>query len=130
MRAVALVQGLYYLVTGLWAVVSVQSFQKVTGPKTDIWLVKTVGVLVAVIGGVLALWSRRPAGLPVPLLGVGSALGLATIDTTYSLRGRIRPIYLLDALLEIAIVAWWARAAAGALGWPVLQIGSDDDSRR
>jgi hypothetical protein len=40
---VALVQGLYYLATG---------------PKTDLWLVKTVGILVAVIGAVLLSASR------------------------------------------------------------------------
>jgi len=35
-------QGLYWLVTGLWGLIDVHSFMKVTGPKTDIWLVKTV----------------------------------------------------------------------------------------
>jgi hypothetical protein len=34
--------------TGLWPLVSIGTFQQVTGPKTDLWLVKTVGVLIAV----------------------------------------------------------------------------------
>jgi hypothetical protein len=46
-------QGFFYLATGLWPFISASSFQKVTGPKTDFWLVKTVGVLVSVIGGAL-----------------------------------------------------------------------------
>jgi hypothetical protein len=49
------VQGAYYLATGIWPLVSVETFQWVTGPKTDHlpsgyeadhWLVMTVGVLV------------------------------------------------------------------------------------
>ena len=54
-----LVQGIYYTLTGVWPLVHVRSFLAVTGPKTDLWLVKTVGVLVAVIGVVIALaWWR------------------------------------------------------------------------
>jgi hypothetical protein len=40
-------QGVYYLLTGVWPLPSIGSFQRVTGPKTDLWLVRTVGVLVA-----------------------------------------------------------------------------------
>jgi predicted anti-sigma-YlaC factor YlaD len=58
---VALVQGGFYAVTGVWALVDLDSFMAVTGPKTDLRLVKTVGALVTVIGGVLltAGWRRR-----------------------------------------------------------------------
>ena len=55
----SLAQGSYYVVTALWAVFSVDTFQRVTGPKTDVWLVKTVGVLVAAIGGALIVAQRR-----------------------------------------------------------------------
>lgn len=47
---VAYVQGIYFLATGIWSLVHIASFQKVTGPKTDLWLVKTVGLLVIAIG--------------------------------------------------------------------------------
>jgi len=30
-----LIQGVYYLLTGLWPLVSIETFQMVTGPKTD-----------------------------------------------------------------------------------------------
>jgi hypothetical protein len=35
------VQGIYYLLTGLWPLVSIGTFQMVTGEKTDVWLVHT-----------------------------------------------------------------------------------------
>lgn len=49
----AIAQGLFYLVTGVWPIVSINTFLKVTGPKTDLWLVKTVGAVIAVIGAAL-----------------------------------------------------------------------------
>src|SRR5436305_6669143 len=71
------VQGLYYLATGVWPLVSMDTFLMVTGPKTDLWLVDTVGVLVGVIGLVLLLAAaRRHATAEVVVLALGSALAL------------------------------------------------------
>ena len=53
--AVSLAQSLYFVVTGLWGIVSINTFQKVTGPKVDTWLVRTVSVLIVVIGAVLGM---------------------------------------------------------------------------
>ena len=101
-------QAVYYAITGVWAIVGIKSFQKVTGPKVDIWLVKTVGVLIVAIGAVLGLAGRRGEPVPeVPLLAVGSAAGLAAIDIIYVARRRIRPVYLLDAIAEIGLIALW-----------------------
>ena len=49
-RFVALAHACYYLITGVWPLLSIGTFEKVTGPKTDRWLVKTVGILVGVGG--------------------------------------------------------------------------------
>ena len=107
----ALGQGLYYLGTGLWALVSIRSFEAVTGPKVDRWLVKTVGVLVSVIGCVLVLagW-RRHVEPESAVLAAGSAAGLGAIDTVYATKGRIAKIYLLDAIVEAGLVIAWALA--------------------
>jgi len=125
MTPLAFLQGVYYLLTGVWPLVSIGSFQRVTGPKTDLWLVRTVGVLVAVIGATLVVSAarrapRRPPGdvagepppMPpeVPVLATASAAGLGAIDTVYAARGRIARIYLLDAVLEAGLVAAWLLA--------------------
>jgi hypothetical protein len=108
----ALAQGLYYLITGVWPIADIRSFQAVTGPKTDLWLVKTVGVLVAVIGGTLALGAaRRRAGAEVGVLAAGSAVGLAGVDTVYATKRRISKIYLLDAVIEALLFVSWIVAA-------------------
>ncbi len=108
-RAVPLAQGAYYVGTGVWPLVSMRSFQGVTGPKMDTWLVKTVGVLVTAIGTSLLVSARRRRPTPeAAILGVGSALALAGIEVFYRRQRRISPIYLADALAEVAIAAGWA----------------------
>ena len=106
LAGIPVLQGLYFLATGIWPLLSMRTFEAVTGPKVDRWLVKTVGVLVAVIGVSLLADARRPSrGSHV--LGVGSAAALAGVDVVYSLRGRISKIYLLDAVLEGLLVTLW-----------------------
>lgn len=108
---VATGQGIFYLVTGIWPILSMPSFEWVTGPKRDRWLVKTVGVLIAVIGGATALAGQRKRVTPeIALLAGGSAAGLTAIDVIYVRRGRIRPIYLLDAIAETGLVIAWMLA--------------------
>lgn len=111
-RLLAIGQGAFYLTTGVWPLLHDRSFQAVTGPKTDVWLVKTVGCLVGVIGGVLlASGIRREVPVELRAVAAGSAAALAAIDVTYVSHGRISPIYLADAVVEVALVASWAVTA-------------------
>src|SRR4051812_33006912 len=61
-------QGIYYLITGLWPLISIRSFKAVTGEKNDNlpsgldidhWLVMTVGVLVTSIAVTLIIAAYR-----------------------------------------------------------------------
>jgi hypothetical protein len=107
LRVPLALQGAYFALTGAWALVHLKSFMAVTGEKTDTWLVKTVGALVVAIGGTLMLASlRRRPGSEIAMLASLSGLGLAAIDTYYSARGRIRAVYLLDAVAEIGFATW------------------------
>ena len=104
----ALAQGVYYLVSGVWPIVSIRSFEAVTGPKADRWLVKTVGALVATTGAVLIGANRkRRITAEIALLAAGNAGALAIIDGVYVAKGRISPVYLLDAVPEVGLVAAW-----------------------
>jgi hypothetical protein len=108
-RSVALAQAAYYTPTGIWPIFHVRSFEWITGPKTDTWLVKTVGALLAVTGGALGLAAARDRLTPeLELIAAGSALTLASIDVVYVARGRIRPVYLLDAVANLALAAGYA----------------------
>ena len=108
---VALVQGFYYAATGIWPLVSISSFQAVTGPKVDHWLVKAVAVLVLASGIVIMTAAlRKRISLEIMMLAVGEAFGLAAIDFVYAMSDRISSIYLLDAWLEVSLVALWILA--------------------
>ena len=105
-----LVQGVYYMLSGVWPILSIRTFQMVTGPKTDLWLVRMVGLLAFTIG--LTLFSAALAGrltVDIVRLAIVSAIAFTTIDVVYVLLQRISPIYLGDAMLEILLIT--------ALGW-------------
>lgn len=111
LRAVCSVQGLYFVLTGVWPLVHLKSFMQITGFKVDQWLVKTVGVLILVVGLVL-LSAARSRRISPEILGLaaGCALGLTAIDVYYVLIDRIRDVYLLDALAEVGLVVAWGIA--------------------
>lgn len=103
---VLLGQGIFYVVTGLWPVIHVRSFEAITGKKKEHWLLYTVGLLIVASGVVFtyAGWNER-ASMEVMLLATLNCLFLAAIDVTFALRKVIAKVYLLDAVTELIIVA-------------------------
>ncbi|MFZ5893903.1 MAG: hypothetical protein ACOY0T_22770 [Myxococcota bacterium] len=104
--AAALAQAAYFLATGIWPIVHYRSFEAVTGPKVDTWLVKTFGALVTAVGAALAVGAldgRRSKLLAT--LAIGSAGALAIADVVYAVKGRISRVYLVDALAEVGLIA-------------------------
>jgi hypothetical protein len=98
----------YILLTGVWPLLDIKSFMLVTGPKTDIWLVKTVGALLIPVS--LSMFSYLKDGsekLPVIILGAGTAISFICIDVYYSLSDTISDIYLADAALEFIFLFAW-----------------------
>jgi hypothetical protein len=105
-------QGAYYLATGIWPLIHMKSFVAVTGPKRDLWLVRTVGILVSCIGGhFLQSAKNRSSAGDAKSLAISSAAGLAAIDTWYTAKGVISPIYLMDTAVETALIALWSSAS-------------------
>lgn len=108
----AVTQGVFDVVTGVWPIVHLRSFEAVTGPKREGWLVKTVGALITVVGGTLLTAGLRKRVTPeLMLLAAGSAAALTAVDIRYSPQ-RISPVYLLDAVLEGVLITGWCVAAA------------------
>jgi hypothetical protein len=101
-----LAQGLYYLLIGLWPFVNAASYQRFTG-HGDLSLVEVIGVLQLVVGGALCLAAYRRQGSPeVLFLAFGSALGLTAVDIHLVVAG-LSFVYLLDAALQLGLVAFW-----------------------
>jgi hypothetical protein len=111
-RTVAAAQAAVYVPTGVWPFVSRRAFEAVTGPKTEWWLVQTVGLAVTAVGAGLGEAARRDAVTrELGIVGAGCAAGLAAIDVVYVAKGRLRWTYLLDAVVEAGLVAAWVKAA-------------------
>lgn len=103
-------QGAYYSATGIWPLLHMRSFLAVTGPKKDLWLVETVGLLVTCIGAQLLQSSRSPeSAREVRTLASACAAALAGIEIYHVARRTIRPVYLLDAAAEISLAWLWTR---------------------
>jgi hypothetical protein len=102
------VQGIYTLLTALWGLIDIRSFMRVTGPKTDIWLVKTVSVLLLPITFCFfaALFLNMPF-LPVTIIGILTTSGLAAIDFYYTTNRTIKWVYALDGIAEVLFLITW-----------------------
>jgi hypothetical protein len=104
----ALVQGLYYLLIGLWPVLAAESFVRATGHKLDFWLAQRMGLLLVVIGATLCLASyRREKSPEVLLIAVGSAIVMAGTGLLFVLGGTVSWVYLLDTAAELGILFLW-----------------------
>ena len=109
-RGLALGQGAFYFLTGLWPLFHLRSFLLVTGPKTDLWLVQTFGAVLAVLGaGIGSVGGRRGFSSDWIWLSLFVAVVLGACDMVFVVRGVISPIYLGDAAVEFALaIAWLA----------------------
>jgi hypothetical protein len=109
---VSIAQGIYWSLTGVWPLLHMPSFLWVTGPKTDLWLVRTVGVVILVVGVVLLKAGLARRVTPeIIWLGIGGAAGLMAIEVYYVLQEVIWPIYLLDAVLAVILISLWVWAS-------------------
>jgi hypothetical protein len=103
-------QGGYFFLTGIWPILHGSSFQAITGWKADFWLAQAVGLLLASVGATL-VWAARGRSLTrelIVLAGTQAAV-LGFVDLYCVHQPRATPVYLLDAVVEFAIVAAWIR---------------------
>ena len=106
MRFVLSAQGLYYGLTGSWPLVHMASFERITGPKHDDWLVQTVGALTIAIAATLLVGAARPRPARETIVLAGtSALAFGLVDVVFFAKGILSPLYLADAALQAILVA-------------------------
>lgn len=124
--ALFFIQGIYYLMTGIWPVLDIESFIAVTGPKIDIWLVKTVGMLVFIIGAGFILTSlQRSANGAMTVVATACIIGFIVVDVGYVVQGVIHPIYLLDAVLQSVFLVLWSVALVRAFNYSDFMDGEE-----
>src|SRR3982750_4382908 len=105
------IQAGYYLATGIWALIHRRSFEAVSGPKTDYWLVRMVGALTAAIAAALASGTTaREVSPETRVLALPTATSFATIDGYYGWRGRISKVYLADLAVQASLTSLFLRS--------------------
>ena len=101
LRLVIGLQGLYYLVAGLWPLLHLRSFVWVFGEQRDRFQLDVSAALLIAIGAILLLAAARrvrPDGLLVSL-GAASAVALALAELKHA--GAIRPVTWIDFAVEL-----------------------------
>jgi hypothetical protein len=107
-RTLLITQSAYTFLTALWPLIHIESFLLVTGYKTDIWLVKTVGALLIPIAATLFSYLfTRTDRTPALILGAFTSLAFIVVDFYYSTKDIISDIYQLDGFVEIIFLALW-----------------------
>lgn len=97
------IQGWFYVLTGIWPLVHMKSFEMITGPKKDKWLVRTVALMITCSGVIFISFNESKAALALAIM---NALCLAYVDIYFSFKEIISKIYLLDAVVELGFVAF------------------------
>lgn len=103
-----LFQAFYFLFTSVWPLINIKSFLSVTGEKTDLWLVKTVSILLlpyCLLLFYLSFNNKKNSIIVVSILLC--SLGLIIIDIYYYLANVINEAYLIDAGFQMLFVAYW-----------------------
>lgn len=106
-QTVIFIQGIYYFFTGVWPLVHLRSFEKITGDKKEHWLLYAVSLMITCSSLVFLVASLRRGPLPIEVLtlSISNVVVLSFIDIYFCLKGIIRKIYLIDALIELFILA-------------------------
>lgn len=74
-------------------------------------------MITAAVGLTLALAGKREDASPeITLLGLGTAAGFAVVDFAHGLKRRISAVYLIDGVLQLAIIAAHAQEVAARYG--------------
>jgi hypothetical protein len=107
-KIILCIQGVYTTLTALWPIVHLKSFLIVTGPKTDIWLLNTVSLLLLAMGISFLIWSKEKSpSNGIRLLAINSAITLAAIDFYYTAHHIISRVYIVDGIMQLVFISWW-----------------------
>jgi hypothetical protein len=108
------IQSIYMLLTGVWPLLDITTFIEVTGPKRDIWLVKTVGALLIPLSIALFYQLFTKERVTAILLGALSSIAFGAIDFKYALDDTISDVYLVDGVVQcMFLLSWLIMAISG-----------------
>lgn len=104
LKYILAIQGLYYSLTGLWAIVSLESFLRLTGHSGDPFDMHSIAAMSFIIG-LFFLWSSRNEELlrPAGFLALGFVLAVIIPELIYLPRLGNPPLFWLDFAEETIV---------------------------
>lgn len=101
LRLILALQGLYYVMTGVWPFLHLRSFLWVVGPKLDRFQLSVTSALIVAIGAsLLAAAVRSRPSASAAVLSIASALAFIAVDLRF--RSILRAPYWVDFAVEVA----------------------------
>lgn len=102
----------YSMVGGAWPLVAPRHYERITGHKSDKWLMSAISLHFEVTAAVMARAALTERVTPeVATLVVGSSLSMAGLSLVNVARGRIPSVYLMDAVGHLVLCAGWIAGA-------------------
>lgn len=98
----------FFLIGGLWPLVDMQSFESVTGPRSDHWLVRSLAGMLIIVGAAL-IWSVQRGHIDHSMRGVaaGSSGMLALVALISGMNGPVDPVSVIGASLHGVLALCW-----------------------
>lgn len=106
-RHISLFQAAHYILTGLWAVLHLRSFEALTGKKQDRWLVRSTGLMIATVGSYFLMAGVQGPSPRTRWFGMLFPAALATADVCWAWRSTRAKAYLADALVAGIVIGAW-----------------------
>ena len=103
-----ILHGAYFVFGGAWPLLSLSTFEVVTGPKYDDWLVRSVALLLVVAGIILLTQPKRYIERSAVTLAIGTSFSLGCVAMISSAGGWISSVYFLDGTMHLLFAAAWA----------------------
>ena len=103
-----IVQAVYYLLTGLWPLLHLNSFLSITGSGADLWRSQPINLLILCVGLVLLRGSAEKSSKPATnILSVAAAFVLLIIDLYFPFSGVVSKLYVVDGILQFSCLVLW-----------------------
>lgn len=113
-RLVILVQGAYYVLSGLWPLAHFPSFSRAAGLPIHPFQAQMLGAVLVVVGAHLLETGRRePPGASATLLGIAIAGAISLIDMVWLPRlGAVTALWgdlMVQVAIAVALVVFYPR---------------------
>lgn len=109
LKITLLFQGVYYLITGVWSIIDIESFSYFTKYRGDFFLKHTAGLLFSVLGAIFIYYViKNQLTTSITYFAFITALGVALIELYYIPRiGNLLPFWIdfsLQGLIAIFLL--------------------------